>query len=48
MKTIKLNPTDFYQFRKAALAMSIVFMCTITQGVYIVEANIDQLHKLGY
>ncbi len=48
MKTIKLQPTEFWQFRKLAFAMCIAFSCTITQGVYIVEANIDQLHKLGY
>ena len=48
MKTIKMKPTEFYQFRKLAFAMSIAFACTIAQGVYIVEANIDQLHKLGY
>jgi hypothetical protein len=48
MKTIKLNPVDFYQFRKLALAMSIAFVCSITHGVYIVEANIDQLEQLGY
>jgi len=48
MKTIKLKPTEFYQFRKLAFSMSIAFMCTISQGVYIVEANINQLYKLGY
>ena len=48
MKTIKLQPTEFWQFRKLAFAMSIAFACTITQGVYIVEANINQLEKLGY
>lgn len=48
MKTIKLQPTEFWQFRKLAFAMCIAFSCTIAQGVYIVEANIDQLHKLGY
>lgn len=48
MKTIELSPTDFYEFRKLALAMSIAFMCTITHGVYIVEANINQLERLGY
>lgn len=48
MKTIELKPVDFYQFRKLAFAMCIAFSCTITQGVYIVEANIDQLKQLGY
>ena len=48
MKTIKLQPTEFYQFRQLAFAMSIAFVCSITHGVYIVEANIDQLSQLGY
>ena len=48
MKTIELSPTDFWHFRKLAFAMSIAFACTISQGVYIVEANIDQLKQLGY
>lgn len=48
MKTIKLLPTEFYQFRQLAFAMSIAFVCTIAQGVYIVEANINQLKELGY
>jgi hypothetical protein len=48
MKTIKLEPTEFWHFRKLAFAMSIAFTCTIAQSVYIVEANIDQLKQLGY
>ncbi len=48
MKTIQLSPVDFWQFRKLAFAMCVAFSCTISQGVYIVEANIDQLHQLGY
>ena len=48
MKTIELSPTDFWHFRQLAFAMSIAFACTIAHGVYIVEANIDQLEKLGY
>ena len=48
MKTIRLQPTEFWHFRQLAFAMGIAFACTIAQGVYIVEANIDQLHKLGY
>ena len=48
MKTIKLSPVDFWHFRQLAFAMSIAFACTIAQGVYIVEASIDQLDKLGY
>jgi hypothetical protein len=48
MKTITMKPVEFYHFRQLAFAMSIAFACTIAQGVYIVEANIDQLEKLGY
>ena len=48
MKTIKLIPTEFWEFRRLAFAMSIAFVCTISQGVYIVEASIDQLEQLGY
>jgi hypothetical protein len=48
MKTIKLLPTEFYQFRQLAFAMSIAFACSISHGVYIVEANINQLQELGY
>ena len=48
MKTIKLQPTEFWQFRQLAFAMSIAFACSISQGVYIVEANINQLKELGY
>jgi hypothetical protein len=48
MKKIELSPVEFWQFRKLAFAMCIAFACTITQGVYIVEASIDQLEQLGY
>jgi hypothetical protein len=48
MKTITMKPTEFYEFRKLAFAMSVAFACTIAQGVYIVEANINQLEQLGY
>jgi len=48
MKKIEMKPVEFYHFRKLAFAMSIAFACTIAQGVYIVEANIDQLKQLGY
>jgi hypothetical protein len=48
MKQITLSPVEFWHFRQLAFAMSIAFACTIAQGVYIVEANIDQLKQLGY
>ena len=43
-----MKPTEFYQFRQLAFAMCIAFSCTISHGVYVVEANIDQLQQLGY
>jgi hypothetical protein len=48
MKTVEMEPVEFWHFRKLAFAMSIAFVCTMAQGVYIVEANINQLEKLGY
>lgn len=48
MKQIELKPVEFYHFRQLAFAMCVAFACTISQGVYIVEANIDQLEQLGY
>ncbi len=48
MKKVEMEPVEFWHFRKLAFAMSIAFACTIAQGVYIVEANINQLHQLGY
>jgi hypothetical protein len=48
MKKIKMEPTEFYHFRKLAFAISLAFGCTISHGVYIVEASIDQLEQLGY
>jgi hypothetical protein len=48
MKTVEMEPVEFWHFRKLAFAMSIAFVCTMAQGVYIVEANINQLEQLGY
>ncbi len=48
MKKVEMEPVEFWHFRKLAFAMSIAFVCTIAQGVYIVEANINQLKELGY
>ncbi len=48
MKTVEMEPVEFWHFRKLAFAMSIVFACTIAHGVYIVEASINQLEQLGY
>lgn len=48
MKKIEMEPTEFYHFRKLTFAVKLAFVCTIAQGVYIVEASIDQLEQLGY
>jgi len=48
MKTIELLPTEFYQFKRIAEDMRILFFCYISGGMYFVEANIDHLHKIGY
>jgi hypothetical protein len=48
MKKIELQPTEFWHFRQLAFAVKLAFVCTIAQGVYIVEASIDQLEQLGY
>jgi hypothetical protein len=48
MKTIKLLPVEFFHFRQLALSMGVSFACAIVSGYYVVEANIDQLNKLGY
>jgi len=48
MKKVEMEPVEFWHFRKLAFAMSIAFVCTMAQGMYIVEANINQLEQLGY
>jgi hypothetical protein len=48
MKTIELKPAEFYHFRQLALSMGIAFACVIVKSMYVIEANIDQLEKLGY
>jgi hypothetical protein len=48
MKKIKMEPVEFYHFRKLAFAMSIAFVCTMIHGMYIVKADINQLKQLGY
>ena len=48
MKKIELQPTEFWHFRQLAFAVKLAFVCTMSHGVYIVEASIDQLEQLGY
>lgn len=48
MKTIKLTPTDFYQFRILALSVGIFFMCDIVHSEYVIKAKTTDLEILGY
>jgi|MDSZ01.3.fsa_nt_gb hypothetical protein len=47
-RTIKLLPTAFYRFRLVAFAASIMFVCSIQNGEYTVEADDSELEQLGY
>ena len=48
MKTIKLQPTAFYQFKKRALELRIWFDCKITKGIYYITCDESSLEQLGY
>lgn len=48
MKTIKLQPTQFYQFKKRAEDLRIWFDCTIKRGIYHITADKTSLKRLGY
>jgi hypothetical protein len=48
MKTITLNPQEFYQFKELAQKFKIMFSCTVIMGMIHVEADINILEKLGY
>jgi hypothetical protein len=48
MRTIKLTPTEFYKFRRIALAYHILFMCSITNSMYTIEAKDSALEQIGY
>jgi hypothetical protein len=48
MKTIKMQPTAFYQFKQKANEFKIWFDCKISKGLYEVTADKLSLEKLGY
>jgi hypothetical protein len=47
-RKIKLLPTAFYRFRKVALAAGLMFLCSIQNSEYTVEADGDKLEDIGY
>jgi len=48
MREIKLTPTEFYRFRKVAFLYGVLFMCSIANSMYTVEAKDDRLEQIGY
>jgi hypothetical protein len=48
MREIQLTPTEFYTFRRVALAYHILFMCSITKSIYTIEAKDSALEQIGY
>ena len=48
MREIKLTTTEFYRFRKAAFMFGVLFMCSIANTMYTVEAEDEALEQLGY
>ena len=48
MKTIKMQPTAFYQFKQKANEFKIWFDCKISKGIYHVTAHESSLEQLGY
>jgi hypothetical protein len=48
MRTIKLIPTAFYQFKILAKSIRLMFDCKLTKGMYFVTADSDLLESIGY
>jgi len=48
MREIKLTPTEFYRFRKVAFMFGVLFMCSIANTMYTVEAEDEALEQIGY
>jgi hypothetical protein len=48
MRKIKLTPVEFYRFRRVAFLYGVLFMCSISDSVYTVEAKDDKLEQIGY
>jgi len=48
MRKIQLTPTEFYRFRRVAFLYGVLFMCSISNSMYTVEAKDDRLEQIGY
>jgi len=48
MREIQLTPVEFYKFRKVAFLYGVLFMCSISNSMYTVEAKDDMLEQIGY
>jgi len=48
MKTLELEPTAFVLFKQRAHEFRISFMCALQKGIYKIEAQKEDLEKLGY
>ena len=48
MKTIKLQPTAFYEFKQRANDLRIWFDCKLTKGIYHITADELSFQRLGY
>lgn len=48
MKTITLNPNEFYNFKEIAQKFHIMFTCIVASGMVHVEADAQMLDYLGY
>jgi hypothetical protein len=47
-RSIKLSAVEFYHFRQVAFKLGVLFMCSISNAVYTIEANSDALEQIGY
>ena len=48
MKTIKLTPNEFYDFKEVAKKFKIFFTCTVIAGIVLVDADAVMLDYIGY
>lgn len=48
MKTIKLTPNEFYDFKEVAKKFKILFTCTVIAGIVLVDADAIMLDYIGY
>jgi hypothetical protein len=47
-RSIKLSAVEFYTFRQVAFKLGVLFMCSISNAVYTIEASSDALEQIGY